>query len=201
MPRPPSTPSADDHAPISVGDSTAALALAGCKRLRIDSFDYPMATKAPPLRLHLRIISKPPLGEGSYGEVVTCLLANGTEVAVKRAHFKKHQPDIVARAFESELRALRAAGTHPNVVELLGVGEPAARDKIAPIVMALAPGGSLLDRLRKHGPLHPYVAYHAFVGALKGICHLHERGIVHGDVKCVDCLDCGLLVPRLPRLI
>ena len=103
-------------------------------------------------------------------------LDHDVPVAVKLA--TDVRPGTLA-AFARELDALQRAGHHPNLVSLIDHGEVSGYPYL---VVNEAPGGSLADRLAS-GPIHPDAALQTLLGVLDAITHLHDLGIVHGDVN------------------
>ena len=87
-------------------------------------------------------------------------------------------PDIWQR-FEAEARTM-ASINHPNIVAVQDVGNVGSRFFI---IMELVTGGSLWDRVTKHGVLHPQYAIDAAVAIAKGLGAAHKRNIIHRDVK------------------
>jgi serine/threonine protein kinase len=65
---------------------------------------------------------------------------------------------------------------HRNVVRLVGFGVDAGEAWLA---TEYAPGGSLLDRLARHGPMPPQLAVRAMTDVCRGLEHVHEQGVVH----------------------
>ena len=82
-------------------------------------------------------------------------------------------------AFARELDALQRAGHHPQLVSLIDHGEV---DGYPYLVLDEAPGGSLADRVAS-GPMHPDAALQTLLGVLDAVAHLHDLGIIHGDVN------------------
>lgn len=142
------------------------------------------------------------LGRGSYGFVYKAVLADGRQVAVKRAN----AATIIhtnSREFEMELEILCSV-RHSNVVNLLGycaeMGERL-------LVYELMPHGTLYDHL--HGGLSPLnwpLRLRIAMQAAKGLEFLHTEfnpPIAHRDVKssnilldadwCARISDFGLL--------
>lgn len=142
------------------------------------------------------------LGRGSYGFVYKAVLADGRQVAVKRAN----AATIIhtnSREFEMELEILCSV-RHSNVVNLLGycaeMGERL-------LVYELMPHGTLNDHL--HGgfsPLNWPLRLRIAMQAAKGLEFLHSEcnpPIAHRDVKssnilldadwCARISDFGLL--------
>lgn len=82
-------------------------------------------------------------------------------------------------AFEAELSVLRRLN-HPNVIKLTEVFE--SNHKVY-MVMELATGGSLLDRLETRGYLPEDDSRDVIKMVLSGVQYLHVLGITHRDLK------------------
>lgn len=82
-------------------------------------------------------------------------------------------------AFEAELSVLRRLN-HPNVIKLIEVFES---DHKVYMVMELATGGSLLDKLESRGNLSEEDSREAMKMVLEGVQYLHSLGITHRDLK------------------
>lgn len=105
------------------------------------------------------------------------------EVAIK-VLLPNHAGDpVLATRFEREARAL-AAASHPGVVAVFDVdaGDPAA-GREPYFVMELCGGGSLAARLAGGQRLPPDELVPIVISIADGLSGLHERGIVHRDVK------------------
>lgn len=140
-----------------------------------------------------------PLGVGGVGKVYKARHRKlGKLVALKLLHSHAHpSPEALARF----LREMRVAGglDHPNVVEAHDAGEQAG---VAYLVMRLVEGTDLARLVRDRGPLPVAEACDLARQAALGLQHLHERGLVHRDVKpsnlmrtpegVVKVLDLGL---------
>ena len=104
----------------------------------------------------------------------------GEPVAVKLLRAEAAvQPELVA-SFAAEAEILGSVD-HPSVVRLREVvvdprGHPA-------IVMELIAGDDLRRLLRRDGPMLPTKVAEVVAHVAEALAHLHERGIVHGDVK------------------
>ncbi|XP_015911540.1 serine/threonine-protein kinase H1 homolog [Parasteatoda tepidariorum] len=82
-------------------------------------------------------------------------------------------------AFEAELSVLRRLN-HSNVIKLIEVFES---DHKVYMVMELATGGSLLDRLEARGYLAEEDSREVLRMVLSGVKYLHGLGITHRDLK------------------
>jgi serine/threonine protein kinase len=140
-----------------------------------------------------------PLGAGGMGKVYKARHRKLDKlVALKLLRgLAQPSPEALARF----LREMRAAGglDHPNVVEAHDAGEQAG---VAYLVMKLVEGTDLARLVRERGPLPVAEACELARQAALGLQHLHERGLVHRDVKpsnlmrtpdgVVKILDLGL---------
>ena len=167
-----------------------------------------------------------PLGAGGMGEVYRARdVELGREVAIKVL------PDTLARDEERSARFKREAKVlaglnHPNGATLFGffsaspetgncAGARGAasqrRDRhqeISFLVMELAPGEDLSDRLAK-GPLSSEAAIPLFCQIADGLAAAHDAGVVHRDLKpanikiaedrLVKILDFGLAKALQPE--
>jgi serine/threonine-protein kinase len=101
-------------------------------------------------------------------------------VAIKVLH-----PELVGdyccrRQIKEEARVLRLAA-HPLVVELIDDGETAAGQPY--LVLEWLDGRNLKHMIMQDGALRPERALGIFCAALDSLQLVHDRGIVHGDVK------------------
>jgi serine/threonine protein kinase len=124
-----------------------------------------------------------PLGEGAMG-VVFRAIRNGETVALKVLRVELSQDDVYRKRF---IREARSAGEvrHENLVPILDAGEVDGRHYLA---FAFVPGETLEARIMRDGrlPRDDIVLIAAEIGG--GLDSLHERGIVHRDVKVSNIL-------------
>jgi serine/threonine protein kinase len=117
------------------------------------------------------------IGTGGWGivvEAVDTLL--GRRVALK---ILRDRTDATRRRFLREAR-IAAAVSHPNVLTLHDVGRTDAGDPF--LVTELVEGQDLAEQLR-FGPTSIHAVIEIARGVLCALEALHERGIVHRDVK------------------
>ncbi|RDA93948.1 hypothetical protein CP533_4981 [Ophiocordyceps camponoti-saundersi (nom. inval.)] len=133
------------------------------------------------------------IGQGSFGSVYLALHAvTGELLAVKQVETpapgansqsdtrKKSMIDALKREI-SLLRELR----HPNIVQYLGCSSSA--DQLN-IFLEYVPGGSVQTMLNSYGAL-PEPLVRSFVRQiLTGLSYLHERDIIHRDIKGANIL-------------
>ena len=98
-----------------------------------------------------------------------------------------------AREFERERAMLDVVSGHPGIVRAHD-----RFDRLGAIVLDLLAGGDARSRLECTGPWPEarVLAFLADVGS--ALAHVHERGVVHGDVKpsnvCLDAHDRPVLI-------
>ncbi|MFC0529217.1 serine/threonine-protein kinase [Phytohabitans kaempferiae] len=120
------------------------------------------------------------IAQGAIGAVWRAVdTVTGGPVAVKMLRPEAaEQPELV-RCFRAEF-GLLAAVQHPSVVRPHRFVET---DGPLAIVMELVDGEDLRRRIRRSGPVPPAVAANIVAQVADALAHLHERGIVHADVK------------------
>ncbi|MEC7985682.1 MAG: serine/threonine-protein kinase [Myxococcota bacterium] len=120
------------------------------------------------------------LGEGGMAYVFK---AYDTRLKVERA-VKILAPRLMMRKkirdrFEAEA-ATMAQLHHKNIVTIHDIGN---ENNLVYMVMEMLTGGSLMDRIEDHGPLHPQLAIDAAIEMAAGLGYAHENNVVHRDVK------------------
>jgi serine/threonine protein kinase/tetratricopeptide (TPR) repeat protein len=125
------------------------------------------------------------LGEGAMGPVFEVVSTGGTKGALHVV-----RAELVAGADRLE-RFRRDAKTfqkleHQNVPRVLDVGEALGH---VFVTFELVEGRSLQFRLDKKEPLTPAEGRNIATDVLSALAALHDRGIVHGDVKPASILS------------
>jgi len=116
------------------------------------------------------------IGAGGQGAVWRAEhVASGALRAVKAT--PTDDPELVLR-FQREAATL-AELTHPNLVRVHSTGTAFG---CAYLVMDLAPGGDLAERLEA-GPLAPREARRLATTLAHTLAHVHARGLLHRDLK------------------
>ncbi len=119
------------------------------------------------------------LGGGAFGEVYKARKASiGKSYAIK---FLKIDGDDQRDAAMRELEQVRhfAALDHPNLVSIEDMGEAAG---VPYLIMGYA-GEDTLARRLKQGPLDEATTLLYFVQVCRGVLALHDRRLVHFDLK------------------
>lgn len=132
------------------------------------------------------------LGAGTYGEVWVGVDCNtGRQVAIKFFH-RRASVDVASLAREVE--KLVFLSTDRYVVQLLDVGWNSDPPYY---VMDYIERGSLEDMLRRERRLPVSTAYELFREIAVGLTHLHNRGVLHCDLKPANVLLDDDHKPRL----
>ncbi|MBI4860785.1 MAG: serine/threonine protein kinase [Candidatus Riflebacteria bacterium] len=120
------------------------------------------------------------LGDGSCGVVYRALQVElHREVALKMIRSGLWQAGETHERFSREIRACVELA-HPNIVKVFDAGVMEGQLFIA---MELIQGMTLLDMRCESGPVAIPRAAHLIGQAADALAHVHERGLVHRDVK------------------
>lgn len=134
----------------------------------------------------------PALGKGSYGTVHLGILTNGKLVAVKYINIVSQSPEALANV-KAEVNMLREL-SHPNIIRYFGAHT--IHDTML-VFMEFAVGGSLTSIVRKFTHLTEAVMQLYTYQILRGLLYLHEKGVVHRDIKGENILIDGYGVAKL----
>jgi serine/threonine protein kinase len=126
-----------------------------------------------------------PLGQGGFATVFEAVdrMLN-RRVAIKQLQVGKINNEKNVKRFIQEARVM-ATLEHPNVVTLYGLR--IAEQQIYMIMEYLA-GGSLRSLLQQKGKLPVEQAVQMTIGICEGLAKLHDKGIIHRDIKLDNIL-------------
>jgi serine/threonine protein kinase len=132
------------------------------------------------------------LGKGGFGEV--WLAEKRSQFVTKKVAVKLPLDEQVNfDAIRQEAELWEQASGHPNVLPIIDAD---VLDGQVLIVSEYADGGSLADRLKREGKLPLQKAVEMTIGILNGLEFLHNRKIIHRDIKPQNILLQGD-TPRL----
>ncbi|KAI9888939.1 MAG: ATP binding [Vezdaea aestivalis] len=141
---------------------------------------------------HIKYMKGALIGQGSFGSVYLALHSiTGELMAVKQVEVpsKSGNPtDAKKRTMVDALRreiGLLRSFQHPNIVRYLG---SSSDDDYLNIFLEYVPGGSVAQMLNSYGPLHEPLIRNFVRQILHGLNYLHEREIIHRDIKGANVL-------------
>jgi eukaryotic-like serine/threonine-protein kinase len=139
------------------------------------------------------------LGEGGMGVVYAGKhITTERPIAVKLLHRNIAGNHAARKRFLQEARAA-ARFNHPNVVEVLDVGED--ESGTAYLILEYLKGESLADLLEKREKLEPEEALRILLPIMDALVVAHEQGIIHRDLKPANIFlhrnDTGATIPKL----
>ena len=150
---------------------------------------------------HFRILRS--LGQGGMGVVYEAFDERlQRRIAIKSIRADRLD-DVARRRFWREARRAASVG-HPNVCQVFDIGEV---DGMTFLAMELLEGQSLAQRVAQ-GPIPVRDTIHIALGVLAALEALHEKQLVHRDVKPanvfltphgVKLLDFGLAMGAMGR--
>jgi serine/threonine protein kinase len=132
------------------------------------------------------------LGRGGFGEV--WLAEKRSQFVTKKVAVKlPHEDQIDFDKIRQEATLWEQASGHPNVLPIIDAD--VYEDQVV-IVSEYADGGSLADKLVREEKLSLKEAVETTIGILSGLEFLHNRQIIHRDIKPQNILLQG----NTPRL-
>jgi serine/threonine protein kinase len=179
------TRAADEPPPVGSGVGPAASSTA------ISSASSG-ATWIPGARVDAYVLGQK-LGQGGMGVVFRAQHADtGQAYAIKALPIASSS--VGKERFRREGAAMATVDRHPNVLRVHSAGEALGH---LYLVMDLAPGGDLRERIERHGPLGIREAAALTAQLARGLAHVHAQGILHRDLKPANVLFDSQGVPKL----
>ncbi|XP_074030673.1 MAP/microtubule affinity-regulating kinase 3-like [Leptinotarsa decemlineata] len=119
------------------------------------------------------------IGKGAFAEVMLAKhVLTGEEVAIKIFDKTQLEPGLLQGLYR-EAKIMKMLD-HPNIVKLFQVIETATNFYL---VMEYASGGSMYDYLARQGRMNENVARAKFRQIVSAVRYLHQKKIVHRDLK------------------
>nr|CAJ2478877.1 unnamed protein product [Leishmania braziliensis] len=126
-------------------------------------------------------VSSGPIGKGAFGAVYKALnLDTGRIVAVKQSRYS--YDDNTADLNWREFRMWSMLPPHPSVITFYGASREVDTHQLL-LVMEYASGGSIVQLYRQFWPIPESLFYDHALGIARGLKHLHDYNVIHGDVK------------------
>ena len=127
------------------------------------------------------------LGEGTFGKVYLALNErNGELFACKQISLCADAGAAELTELESEIRLLKTID-HKHVVRYLGT-EMRRSEGVMYLFLEYVPGGSIASMLAQFGVFSEVLIRIYVTQILRGVKYLHERKIVHRDIKGANIL-------------
>ncbi|MFH0410931.1 protein kinase [Corynebacterium sp. L4756] len=121
-----------------------------------------------------------PIAKGGMSTVYRCVdLRLGRALAAKVMHDQYSQDEVFIHRFHREARAM-AQLMHPNLVNVYDFS--AEGDPVF-LIMELITGGTLRELTAERGPMPPHAALSVMRSVLTGLSAVHDKGLVHRDIK------------------
>jgi serine/threonine protein kinase len=135
------------------------------------------------------------LGQGGFATVFEAKdrMLN-RRVAIKQLQLKRAGDEKTVKRFIQEAR-IAASISHPNVVSIYGLR---IEESLFYIIMEFLPQGNLKDLVDEKSKLPVEKAVRLAIGICEGLNRLHEKGIVHRDIKAENIL---LTADGRPKII
>jgi len=125
------------------------------------------------------------LGQGTYASVRMGLNPNTGDVyAVKTMRLSDANDMRIVSAMKREVNILRGLD-HPNLVRYIAANK---NGNTIEVVLEYCSGNSVEFIMRQFGKLREKLIRRYTSCIFSGLLYLHKHRIIHGDVKCANCL-------------
>jgi calcium-dependent protein kinase len=121
------------------------------------------------------------IGEGGYSKVYKCTDEIGIRYACKQLTKAKNTRERVTQ----EISVMKALHKSPKIVRFVDAGED---DDNFYIVQEWCRGGSAQEYIQRHPSYDENTVASIVRGTIRGLCHMHENGIIHRDIKAGNVL-------------
>ncbi|GBO54971.1 serine/threonine kinase [Pseudanabaena sp. lw0831] len=139
------------------------------------------------------------IGQGGMGRAFQAkdLGRLGQPCAIKQFLPQFQESELMKKAialFESEAAQLKALGSHPQIPELIAYfGE----DGCLYLVQELIEGENLYIELQRNGIFIEAQIYELLANILPVLQFIHDRQVIHRDIKPDNIIRCSLTAPEL----
>lgn len=139
------------------------------------------------------------IGQGGMGRAFQAkdLGRLGHPCAIKQFLPQFQEPELMKKAialFESEAAQLKALGSHPQIPELIAYFE---EDGCLYLVQELIDGENLYIELQRNGIFSEAQIYELLVNILPVLQFIHDRQVIHRDIKPDNIIRRSLISPEL----
>jgi hypothetical protein len=148
-----------------------------------------LALQAPALFQDGQVQRLKLLGRGANGSVYSCMLPDGTLIAMKEVllpHGQSENEEFVSCVMNEV--SIVCSFDHPNVVRFFGSALEKDEHRLT-MFMEMVPNGSLASVVRSmQEPMKEDVARVYVRQLVSALTYIHGRGVVHRDLKCDNLL-------------
>jgi calcium-dependent protein kinase len=116
------------------------------------------------------------ISDGGYSSVYKCTDSIGIRYACKQLPKEKNKRLRVVQ----EVYIMKILSHSPKIVKWVDAGED---EKNYYIVQELCRGGSVQEYVKNYPDYGENTVASIVRGTLRGLCHMHEKGIIHCDIK------------------
>lgn len=121
------------------------------------------------------------LGQGQFGKVKAAVhVETGARVACKILDKAKIKTKKDVETVKKEVKVMKELNGHPNILNMLDMLEDSSS---LYLVLELAAGGDLFDKIVSVGGFDEPGARHFFLQILAGLEYCHSKGVIHRDMK------------------